>query len=80
MNLTLSEDTSYNITVVGSASGGPDDSPISLNGTVTGNLAVLTGTQNNGQQLSLFAWWHADKSKLEVVDQNGYPYGALARK
>lgn len=57
-----------------------DDSPISLNGTVSGNLAVLTGTQNNGQQLSLFAWWHADKSKLEVVDQNGYPYGELARK
>jgi len=61
---------------------------INLTGTVTGNLAVLSGTSKSGQPLTLFAWWDVNLPRsggaslvtLEIVDNTGYQYGALARQ
>lgn len=88
VSVTMTEDPSYNVTVTGTATGGMQDGPINLTGTVTGNLAVLSGTSKSGQPLTLFAWWDVNLPRsggaslvtLEIVDNTGYQYGALARQ
>jgi hypothetical protein len=88
VSVTMTEDPAYNVTVTGTATGGMQDGPINLTGTVTGNLAVLSGTSKSGQPLTLFAWWDVNLPRsggaslvtLEIVDNTGYQYGALARQ
>lgn len=88
VSVTMTQDAAYNVTVSGTATGGMQDGPINLTGSVTGNLAVLNGTSKSGQSLILFAWWDANIPRsggaslvsLEIVDNTGYQYGALARQ
>jgi hypothetical protein len=88
VSVTMTQDSTYNITVTGSATGGMQDGPINLTGKVTGNLAVLNGADKNGQPVILFAWWNGagltgnggtQAPNLAIVDNTGYPYGTLAR-
>jgi hypothetical protein len=88
VSITATQDSAHNVTVTGTATGGMQDGPINLTGTVTGNLAVLNGTSKSGQPLTLFAWWDVNLPRsggaslvtLEIVDNTGYPYGNLARQ
>ena len=88
VSVAMTEDPAYNVTVTGTATGGMQDGPINLTGTVTGNLAVLNGTSKSGQPLTLLAWWDVNLPRsggaslvtLEIVDNTGYQYGALARQ
>jgi hypothetical protein len=88
VNVTMTEDSAYNVTVTGTATGGMQDGPINLTGTVTGNLAVLHGTDKSGNPLTLFAWWDANYARsggaslvtLQIIDNTGYEYGALPRQ
>lgn len=81
MNLTATQDSAYNLTVTGNASGGSKDGAISLSGTVTGNLAQLSGTTSaSSRPVTVFAWWNAVKQRLYVMDNNNYSYGSLARQ
>lgn len=88
VSVTMTEDSAYNVTVTGTATGGMQDGPINLTGTVTGNLAVLHGTDKSGNPLTLFAWWDANYAHsggatlatLQIIDNTGYEYGALPRQ
>ena len=88
VTVTMTEDSAYKVTVTGTATGGMQDGPISLTGTVTGNLAVLHGTDKSGNPLTLFAWWDANYPRsggasvagLEIIDNTGYEYGRMARQ
>src|SRR5215469_7416102 len=85
VSVTATEDSAYNITVTGTATGGMQDGPINLSGNVTGNLAVLNGTSKSGNPLTLFAWWNAGQPTsggatfvaLVIVDNTGYEYVRL---
>jgi hypothetical protein len=79
MNLTTTEDSTFKITVTGTATGGSQDGPIALAGTVTGNLARLQSS-TTGLVFSGFALWNAANQKLYVVDDNDYLYGTLSRQ
>ena len=88
VSVTMTEDSAYNVTATGTATGGMQDGPINLTGTVTGNLAVLHGTDKSGNPLTLFAWWDANYPRsggaslvtLQIIDNTGYEYGALPRQ
>jgi hypothetical protein len=77
MNLSATEDSAYNMTVTGTASGGQSDGPINLSGNVVGNLAEL---HSSNPPLRLFAWWDASRQQLDIYDDTGYAYGALKRQ
>lgn len=78
MSLTATEDSAYDLTVYGAATGGSENGPIALSGTVTGNLARLHST--TVPLFSGFAWWDVAAQKLDIVDDNGYEYGFLVRQ
>jgi hypothetical protein len=80
MNLTATQDSAYNLTVTGTATGGSKNGPIALGGTVTGNLAQLHSSTTVGPVFSGFAWWGAVHQKLNIVDDSGYVYGSLSRQ
>jgi hypothetical protein len=88
VTVTMTQDAAYNVTVTGTATGGMQDGPINMTGTVTGNLAVLHGTDKSGNPLTLFAWWDANYPRsggaspvmLQIIDNTGYEYGALPRQ
>jgi hypothetical protein len=88
VSTTMTEDAAYNVTVTGTATGGMQDGALNFSGNVVGNLAVLHGTSKNGSPLTLFAWWNVNAPRsggaslvtLEIVDNTGYQYGALARQ
>jgi hypothetical protein len=80
MSLTATEDSSFNITVTGAATGGSADGPIALTGTVTGNLARLQSSSTASLVFSGFALWNPANQKLYIVDDNDYLYGTLSRQ
>jgi hypothetical protein len=77
MSLTATQDSAYNLTISGTASGGNNDGPINLTGKVMGNLAEVNNSTNTSP---LFAWWDSGVHKLWIVDNNGYQYGLLVRQ
>jgi hypothetical protein len=77
MSLTATQDSAYNVTITGSASGGNSDGPINLTGKVMGNLAEVNNSANT---LPLVAWWDSANHKLRVIDNNSYFYGSLDRQ